>query len=326
MPTGTLFTIEPHLLPDFTRDALARDARIGLTSIPRSLPSKWLYDARGSELFEDITRLPEYYPTRAERQILDRYAAEIVEGCSGRSLVELGSGSSIKTRLLLDAMRANGGPTEFVMLDVSEPALLDAGRAMAEAYPDLPIHAMVADFEHHLELIPPAEGRLVIFLGSTIGNFEPESRAVFLRSLRAALDPGDLFLLGADLVKPESVLVAAYDDAQGITAQFNLNVLEVLNRGLGADFRLDRFAHHAVWSTQDEWIEMRLRSLVSQRVRIRDLDLEIELKADEEIRTEISAKFRREGLLSECAAAGFNGRGWWTDERDWFSLSLWEAV
>ncbi len=212
------------------------------------------------------------------------------------------------------------------MLDVSEPALLDAGHALAEAYPDLPIHAMVADFEHHLELIPPAEGRLVIFLGSTIGNFEPESRAVFLRSLRASLDPGDLFLLGADLVKPESVLVAAYDDAQGITAQFNLNVLEVLNRGLGADFRLDRFAHHAVWSTQDEWIEMRLRSLVSQRVQIRDLDLEIELKADEEIRTEISAKFRREGLLSECAAAGFNGRGWWTDERDWFSLSLWEAV
>jgi L-histidine N-alpha-methyltransferase len=326
MHTATPFTIEPHLLPDFTKDALARDALGGLTGNPRSLPSKWLYDARGSELFEEITRLPEYYPTRAERQILDRYAVDIVAGCAGRSLVELGSGSSIKTRLILDALHRDSGPADFVMLDVSEAALLDAGHALAQSYPDLPIHAMVADFEHQLDLLPPADGRLVLFLGSTIGNFEPAPRAAFLSSLRGALDPGDRFLLGADLVKSESVLVPAYDDAQGVTAQFNLNVLEVLNRGLRADFRLDRFSHHAVWSVHDEWIEMRLRSLESQQVRIADLGLDLTLARGEEIRTEISAKFHREGLLSECETAGFVGRGWWTDDLDQFSLSLWEAA
>ena len=319
------FTIDTHLEPDFAAAALGKDAREGLTATPRTLPPKWLYDKRGSELFEQITLLPEYYPTRTERHILERYSGEIVAACSGRSLVELGSGSSIKTRILLDAMIANGQLQEFVMLDVSDAALLEAGHSLTRHYPDLRIHAMVADFEHQLGLLPPADGRLVLFLGSTIGNFEPAARSAFLRELRAALDPGDQFLLGADLIKPESVLVPAYDDSQGVTAAFNLNVLHVLNRELGANFVLDDFGHRAVWDADQEWIEMRLRALRSQRVRIAALDLDIDIESGEEIRTEISAKFSRETLSQQVESAGFLAQGWWTDDMSQFSVSLWQA-
>jgi L-histidine Nalpha-methyltransferase len=322
----TAFTLDVHLPPDFAARALARDAREGLSASPKTLPPKWFYDKVGSELFEDITRLREYYPTRAEREILEAHASDVAATSRCDTLLELGSGSSIKTRLLIDAMRAHGGLRSYVALDVSEDALQDAGMSLVADYPDLAVHGMVADFEHQLDLLPAGGHRLVAFLGSTIGNFEPASRAAFLRSLRASLTPGDRFLLGADLVKSPEVLVAAYDDAAGVTAAFNKNVLSVLNLGLGAGFDLDAFDHRAVWDAQNEWIEMRLRSRREQDVHVDALDLDVHFDAGEEMRTEISAKFRRETLTADLTAAGFAPAGWWTDEAGRFSLSLWEPV
>jgi L-histidine Nalpha-methyltransferase len=320
----TAFTLDVHLPPDFAAQALARDALAGLTSTPKSLPPKWFYDKVGSELFEAITRLQEYYPTRAEREILQARAGEIAAVSACDSLLELGSGSSIKTRLLIDAMRAHGGLRSYVALDVSEDALRDAGMSLVRDYPDLAVHALVADFEHQLDLLPAEGRRLVAFLGGTIGNFEPDSRAAFLRSLRASLTPGDRFLLGADLVKAPEVLVAAYDDASGVTAAFNKNVLSVLNHGLGANFDAAAFDHVAVWDAVNEWIEMRLRSTACQDVHVEALNLDVRFDAGEEMRTEISAKFRRDTLQGELAAAGFSSTGWWTDQAGRFSLSLWE--
>jgi L-histidine Nalpha-methyltransferase len=320
----TAFTLDVHLPPDFAAQALARDARAGLTATPKSLPPKWFYDKVGSELFEDITRLREYYPTRAEREILQARAGDIAAESGCNALLELGSGSSIKTRLLIDAIRAHGGLHSYVALDVSEAALQDAGMSLAADYPDLAVHGLVADFEHQLDLLPAGGRRLVAFLGSTIGNFEPASRAAFLRSLHAWLTPGDRFLLGADLVKSPQVLVAAYDDASGVTASFNKNVLSVLNHGLGANFDPAAFDHVALWDADNEWIEMRLRSRCRQDVHVDALDLDVRFAKGEEMRTEISAKFRREGLEADLTAAGFTPAGWWTDEAGRFSLSLWE--
>jgi L-histidine N-alpha-methyltransferase len=321
----TAFTLDVHLPPDFAARALASDALAGLTSSPKSLPPKWFYDKVGSELFEEITRLQEYYPTRAEREILTARAGEIAAVSGSDTLLELGSGSSIKTRLLIDAMRAQGDLGSYVALDVSEDALRDAGTSLVQDYQDLAVHALVADFEHQLDLLPAADRRLVAFLGSTIGNFEPASRAAFLAALRAQLTPGDRFLLGADLVKSPTVLVAAYDDATGVTAAFNKNVLSVLNHGLGANFDLDAFEHVAVWDAGHEWIEMRLRSSRSQDVHLDALELDVHFDDGEQMRTEISAKFRQERLQAELAAAGFSPAGWWTDgAAGRFSLSLWE--
>ena len=320
------FTLDVHLPPDFAVEALRNDALEGLTATPKSLPPKWFYDKVGSELFEEITRLQEYYPTRAEREILQARAAEIAATSGCETLLELGSGSSEKTRLLIDAMRATGSLRSYVALDVSEDALRDAGLSLVADYPGLEVHALVADFEHQLNLLPRKGNRLVAFLGSTIGNFDPTGRAKFLRNLRESLGSGDRFLLGADLVKSAEVLVPAYDDASGVTAAFNLNVLSVINSGLGACFDVDAFEHVAVWDEVNEWIEMRLRSQIRQDVRIDALDLEIAFEAGEEMRTEISSKFRREGLTAELAAAGFAAAGWWTDDACRFSLSLWEPA
>ena len=320
------FTLDVHLPPDFAVEALRNDALAGLTATPKSLPPKWFYDKVGSELFEEITRLEEYYPTRAEREILQARAAEIAATSGCETLLELGSGSSEKTRLLIDAMLATGSLRSYVALDVSEDALRDAGLSLVADYPGLEVHALVADFEHQLNLLPRKGNRLVAFLGSTIGNFDPAGRAAFLRNLRDSLGEGDRFLLGADLVKSPEVLVPAYDDASGVTAAFNLNVLSVLNSGLGASFDVDAFEHVAVWDEVYEWIEMRLRSRTRQDVRIDALDLEIAFESGEEMRTEISSKFRREGLTAELAAAGFAAAGWWTDDADRFSLSLWEPA
>ena len=315
-------TIE-RLLPDgFLAAALRSDARAGLTATPKYLPPKWFYDAQGSALFEKITELPEYYPTRAERSILRSAAGEIAATSGAATLVELGSGSSDKTRLLLDALRDRGTLRQYVPVDVSESALLAAGDALAAEYPSLAVDAIASDFEVNLGL-PAADGRrLVAFLGSTIGNMEPAQRAAFLSRIRAQLRPGDSLLLGTDLVKDPAVLVAAYDDTAGVTAAFNKNVLAVLNAELGADFDLDAFDHVAVWDPEAEWVEMRLRSAADQEARVPALDLTVPFAAGEEMRTEISAKFRRSGVERELAAAGFTLRSWWTDEAAQFGLSL----
>jgi L-histidine Nalpha-methyltransferase len=336
-------TIEHRLPADYRAASLRADALAGLTATPKSLPPKWFYDAQGSALFEKITELPEYYPTRAERAILRAVAPEIAALTGATVLVELGSGSSDKTRLLLSALRDAGTLREYVPVDVSESALAAAGDALAAEYPGLAVHAVVADFEKYLG-VPSNTGtdaagngtarnsgtssgtpngqRLVAFLGSTIGNMVPAEREVFLRRVRASLRPGDAFLLGTDLVKDPALLVAAYDDSAGVTAAFNKNVLAVLNAELGADFDLDAFEHVAIWDAGHEWIEMRLRAASAQSVRVADLGLTLKFAAGEEMRTEVSAKFREAGVRSELAAAGLAMRSWWTDPAGQFGLSL----
>ncbi|MGW7102127.1 L-histidine N(alpha)-methyltransferase [Streptomyces sp. NPDC054838] len=299
--------------------ALRADVRSGLTRSPKELPPKWFYDARGSELFEEITRLPEYYPTRAEREILLGRAQEIAAETGARTLVELGSGSSEKTRHLIEALPAL---ETYIPVDVSESALRGAAQTLLAAHPRLRVHALLADFTRPLRLPESAGPRLVLFLGGTVGNLRPPERAAFLASVRAMLSPGDALLMGTDLVKDEAVLVAAYDDAQGVTAEFNKNVLAVIDRELGADFHTADFTHMAVWNREQEWIEMRLRARSEALVKIRALDLVVPFEAGEEILTEISAKFRQEGVRRELAAAGLELRQWWTDEAGRFALSL----
>jgi len=314
--------IDIYLTPDQAERSLRADAGLGLTSNPKWLPPKWFYDKRGSDLFEEITLLPEYYPTRAERSILVAHAGDIARRTGAHTLVELGSGSSDKTRLLLDALQVEGTLREFVPLDVSESALRDAVIALHFDYPNLAINGVVGDFTEHLGRIPGQTPRMVAFLGGTIGNFFPSERATFLGELRDTLIPGEWLLLGTDLVKDPNILVPAYDDADGVTAEFNRNVLAVLNRELGGNFDVQNYEHVAIWDAQNEWIEMRLRSTVAAKVTLADLDLEISFEAGEEIRTEISAKFRRNGIERELGTAGFSLDSWWTDPEGRFALSL----
>ncbi|MCX5441707.1 MULTISPECIES: L-histidine N(alpha)-methyltransferase [unclassified Streptomyces] len=304
---------------DATGAALRSDVLSGLTGTPKTLPPKWFYDARGSELFDEITTLPEYYPTRAEREILLARSQEIADATGARTLVELGSGSSDKTRHLLDDLP---DLETYIPVDVSESALRGAAEALGAERPGLRIHALIADFTLGLTL-PDAPGpRLAAFLGGTIGNLLPAERAAFLTAVRALLRPGDMLLLGTDLVKDESVLVAAYDDAAGVTAAFNKNVLGVINRDLGADFDPGAFEHVALWDADNEWIEMRLRSTAAQTVKIPALGLAVDFEDGEEIRTEISAKFREAGVRAELAGAGLRMTHWWTDAQNRFALSL----
>jgi L-histidine Nalpha-methyltransferase len=318
--------VDVHLAEDHAARALASDARAGLSANPKSLPPKWFYDARGSDLFEQITRLPEYYPTRAEREILDARATEIAATTQAHTLVELGSGSSEKTRLLLDALRDAGTLHQFVPLDVSRTALYDAAAALAEDYPALKVHGVVGDFTEHLALLPGEAPRLVAFLGGTIGNLLPAERAKFLSSLRDVLEPGEWLLLGTDLVKDAETVRVAYDDSAGVTAEFNRNVLHVLNRELGADFDVSAFEHVALWDPDQEWIEMRLRAERAMTVSVPALGMEVSFEPGEELRTEISAKFRREGIAAELADAGFELTSFWTDELSRFGLSLSRAI
>jgi dimethylhistidine N-methyltransferase/ergothioneine biosynthesis protein EgtC len=318
--------IEVHLPEDHAVRTLAADVRRGLTSTPKSLPPKWFYDADGSELFEQITRLPEYYPTRAEREILDARADEIAGITGAHTLVELGSGSSEKTRLLLDALRGNGTLRQIVALDVSETALRDATAALHAEYESAAVHGVVGDFTEHLGLLPGEPVRLVAFLGGTLGNLLPDERAKFLRSIRDVLEPGEWLLLGTDLVKDPDTLVRAYDDAAGVTAEFNRNVLRVLNRELSADFDVDAFAHVAHWDPVNEWIEMRLRATRPMTVRIPTLGLDLDFARDEELHTEISAKFRQETITEELTAAGFTPTRYWTDSGNRFALTLSQAT
>jgi L-histidine N-alpha-methyltransferase len=313
------FRITRTLPEDAARASLRADVLAGLGSRPLTLPPRWFYDARGSELFDAITRLPEYYPTRAEREILTDRSGEIARLAGARTLVELGSGSSEKTRLLLDALPELG---LYVPVDVSESALAGAGEELAARLPELDVHAVVADFTGRLDLPEGPGPRLVAFLGGTVGNLEPVERSRFLASVRASLSPGDALLLGTDLVKDERVLLAAYDDAAGVTTEFNRNVLRVVNRELAADFRPELFGHVAVWDARAEWIEMRLRSREAQTVKIPGVDLVVDLAEGEEIRTEISAKFRPEGVRAELAAVGMEVAHCWTDRAGRFALSL----
>ncbi|MDT5110302.1 MAG: L-histidine Nalpha-methyltransferase [Mycobacterium sp.] len=315
-------SLSNYLAADSAAQALRRDVRDGLTQTPKSLPPKWFYDSVGSDLFDQITRLPEYYPTRAEAEILRARAAEIAIASGADTLVELGSGTSEKTRIVLDALRDNGSLRRFIPFDVDSSVLAAASAAIGTEYPGIEIDAVCGDFEEHLDKIPRVGRRLVIFLGSTIGNLTPGPRAQFLSALSDTLQPGDTLLLGTDLVKDTGRLVRAYDDAAGITALFNKNVLAVVNRELHADFDIDGFEHVSRWNAEAERIEMWLRTSTSQRVYVRALDLTVDFAAGEQMLTEVSSKFRPDGVAAELAAAGLRRTHWWTDAAGDFGLSL----
>jgi L-histidine Nalpha-methyltransferase len=315
-------TLSNHLAADSAYHALRRDVFDGLQQTPKSLPPKWFYDSVGSDLFDQITRLPEYYPTRAEAEILHTRSAEIATASEADTLVELGAGTSEKTRQLLDALRDRGSLRGFVPFDVDATMLSTTATAIQGEYPGIEIKAVCGDFEEHLTEIPEGGRRLFVFLGSTIGNLTPGPRAEFLATLAAVMRPGDTLLLGTDLVKDTDRLVRAYDDTAGVTARFNRNVLAVVNRELDADFDVDAFQHVARWNTEHERIEMWLRSDRPHRVRVGALDLNVKFEAGEEMLTEVSCKFHPDGVRAELAEAGLRGIRWWTDSAGDFGLSL----
>ncbi|MCW2759532.1 MAG: histidyl-tRNA synthetase [Nocardioidaceae bacterium] len=315
-------SIDVRLTPGALARQLADDVRAGLASTPKVLPPKYFYDGRGSDLFDQITRLPEYYPTRTEAAILSARADEIATVSGAETLLELGSGTSEKTRTLLRTLTEAGTLRTFVPFDVDPVVLEEAALAVGAEFPGLAIAPEVGDFEKHLGEVPHRPRTMVAFLGSTIGNLDPVQRASFLAEVRASMRDGDCLLLGTDLVKDPDRLVAAYDDAQGVTAAFNRNVLAVIDTSLDADFDPAGFEHRAVWDAEHEWVEMRLESTRAQRVTIRDLDLVVDFAAGEQMRTEISSKFRAEKVLEELAAAGLRMEHWWTDGDNDFALSL----
>lgn len=306
------------------RARLEHDVRVGLTDDPPWLPARWFYDEKGSLLFDDITTLPEYYPTRRETEILTAHSADIAECTDATALVELGSGTSTKTRLLLDAFTAGNRPLLFVPLDVSAEVLAHAARTIAADYPTVTVEAHVADFSEDFGSLPGDAGRrLVAFLGGTIGNFNTIDRADFFRRLHAAMGPGDHLLLGADLVKDPQRLVAAYDDSAGVTATFNRNIIDVLARELHAEnLSADDFEHVARWNADKSQIEMWLRAERPVEAYFPTLDLTWRLPAGGELLTEISVKFTVVDLQAELAAAGFATVQCWTDEGEDFSLTL----
>jgi L-histidine Nalpha-methyltransferase len=305
MVSTSPLTVDVRLEPRDLRAALERDVRSGLGAARKSLPPTWFYDELGSNLFEEITGLPEYYQTRAERALLEHHASDIAAVARADTLVELGAGSCEKTRLLLDALEASGELRRYVPFDVSADFLRESATYLAREYDGLQVHAVVGDFLCHLDTIPDGGRRLVAFLGGTIGNLVPSRRRRFLTTLRATMSPSDHLLVGADLVKDVQRIVAAYDDTAGVTARFNRNVLSVMNRELDADFVPDRFGHVVRWDPIAQWIEMRLRSERNQLVHIGALGLTVPFARDEELLTEISAKFTPSGILAELVAAGF---------------------
>ncbi len=309
-------------------EQMAREIHAGLSADPKELAPKYFYDERGSQLFEQITALPEYYPTRAERAILAERSGEIVATAGEPTmLVELGSGSAAKTRHLLQAMDEAGCLHTYAPVDISEEITHETAEALVEEFPGLAIRGLVCDFEHHLERVPNgAEGRLIAFLGGTVGNLYPEPRREFLARIAALLGPDDHLLLGTDLVKDTARLEAAYDDSQGVTAEFNKNVLAVLNRELGADFDLDAFDHVARYDAEEARMDIRLRSRGEQSVRVEEIGLDVAFAAGEEMRTEISSKFTRERLEAIYADAGLQMSGWFTDRDSDYALSLARAV
>lgn len=308
------------------RSQLIEDAREGLAEAPRYLPARHFYDERGSRLFEDITRLPEYYLTRAETAILARVADDVIAEADPDEIAEIGSGSSRKTRLLLDAVRRRGRGRRYVALDVSEPPLREAGERLAHEEPWLEFVGVVGDFHEHLPDLPRGGRRLVVLLGSTIGNFPTEERRALLGEVAGALATGDRFLVGVDLVKPAETLEAAYDDPAGVTADFNRNLIRVLNRGLGADLDPDDFSHEATWNEAESRVELRLRARRDIRASLPEAGISLRLAAGEGILTEVSCKFTREGFAAELEEAGLVVERWDTDELDRFALVLARAA
>jgi L-histidine N-alpha-methyltransferase len=319
--SATVPRVDVLIGADHRRAALERDVLVGLSLQPKELPPKWFYDERGSKLFDEITRLPEYYLTERERSLLQEHADDVARGLAVDTLVELGSGTSEKTRLLIDALVSVGKLRRLVVFDYSEEFLRAAAASLAREYPALAVRAVVGDFEQ-LDRLPGEGRRLIAFLGSTIGNLLPAVRAAFLSRLGRQLRPGEALLLGFDLVKAVHRLEAAYNDSRGVTAEFNRNVLTVLDRELHADFVPEQFEHVARYDAENEWIEMLLRSRCDQRVRIDDLDLDLEFVEGEEMRTEISAKFRRERVERELAEARLRLERWWTDPAGDFALAV----
>jgi L-histidine Nalpha-methyltransferase len=320
-PTEAI-TIDVHLPEGGPLSGIAADARMGLSAPFKELPPKYFYDERGSQLFEEITELPEYYPTRAERAILDDRAGEIVDAATPSTLVELGSGSAAKTRHLLDAMRSAESLDAYVPVDIAEEITRETAARLIDEYPGLRVHGVVCDYETHLERLPREPGALIAFLGGTIGNFHPHVRRTFLARIASLMYPEDRFLLGIDLVKDRERLEAAYNDSAGVTEEFNKNVLRVLNRELGANFEPSAFDHVAFWDEINSWIDIRLRSVSDQRVTVEALDMQVEFAEQEEMRTEISSKFTREQLEAIHAEAGLVLDGWWTDPEGLFALAL----
>jgi L-histidine N-alpha-methyltransferase len=316
------YTIDVHLSPDDVQRQMRQDALIGLQADEKSIPPVWFYDERGSQLFEDITQLPEYYPTRAERALLERHAGRIAEQSKADTLVELGAGSCSKTRVLLTALQQAGILTRYVPFDVSDEFLRGAASALSDEFEALDIHLVVGDFHHHLPEIPTEGRRMVAFLGGTIGNLDPVQRARFFFDLNCTMSSDDSLLLGADLVKDRARLVAAYDDAAGVTADFNRNVLHVLNEQLGADFDPDRFRHVALWNEDEQWIEMRLRAEEATIVSLAGAGITVTFDEGEDLLTEISAKFTPAGIEQELAEAGFLVDGLFGAEEGEFLLAL----
>jgi L-histidine Nalpha-methyltransferase len=303
-------------------DTLADDVRRGLARPLKELPPKYFYDERGSELFDQITALPEYYPTRCEREILNRHAPAIIERSGAGELVELGSGTASKTRALLYAMAGQGRLERYVPFDVDESVVQASASELVEAYPGLRVHGVVGDFGRDLGQIPKGDRRLFAFLGGTIGNLYPDERAAFLTRLRDVMGPADRLVIGTDLVKDRGVLEAAYNDSAGVTAEFNRNVLRVINAGLGADFEPEAFEHVAFFDEANSWIEMRLRANGAQAVRIDSAGLQLRFADGEEIRTEISAKFTRDAVAGELTAAGLALDDFFTDCAGLFGLAF----
>jgi L-histidine N-alpha-methyltransferase len=319
-------TIEVHLPPRGPLAGMADDVREGLSCPFKELPPKYFYDERGSKLFERIMELPEYYPTRCERAILDERAAQIVEATEAATLIELGSGSASKTRVLLEAMRDGGSLETYIPVDISEEITRRTAAELVDDLSGLRVHGVVCDYETHLERIPREEGAVIAFLGGTIGNFRPAPRRSFLARIATLMYPGDRFLLGADLVKDRHTLEAAYNDPGGVTAEFNKNVLSVLNREFDADFDPDGFEHVAFWDADNRWIDIRLRSLREQFIDLRALDMRVHFARNEEMRTEISTKFTPERLEEIYEDAGLEMTELWTDADGLYALSLARAI
>jgi L-histidine Nalpha-methyltransferase len=316
------YTISVHLSPDEVRQRMREDALEGLRATAKSIPPVWFYDERGSQLFEEITRLPEYYPTRAERALLERHAVTIAELSKADTLVELGAGACDKTRVLLSALQYVGTLARYVPFDVSDEFLRGAASTLSSEYESLAVHLVIGDFHQHLAEIPTEGRRMIAFLGGTIGNFDPSQRARFLFDLNCTMSSDDSLLLGTDLVKDRSRLVAAYDDAAGVTAEFNKNVLHVLNEQLGGDFDLGQFTHVARWNEEEQCIEMRLQATEDIVVMLEGAGLRVEFARGEELLTEISSKFTPERVAEELGAAGFVIDGSWGGPEGEFLLTL----
>ncbi len=316
------YTIDVHLSADAVRQRMRGDAIAGLRSDLKSIPPVWFYDERGSQLFEEITRLPEYYPTRTERRLLELHAPTIAELSKADTLVELGAGSCDKTRVLLSALQRFGTLARYVPFDVSDEFLREAASTLTDEYDGLAVHLVIGDFSEHLAEIPTHGRRMVAFLGGTIGNLEPAQRARFLFDLNCTMSSDDSLLLGADLVKDRRRLVAAYDDGGGVTAAFNKNVLHVLNEQLGGNFDPELFSHVALWNEDEQWIEMRLRAREEIDVTLADAGISVRFAEGEDLLTEISAKFTPERIEEELGTAGFVVDGMWGATEGEFLLTL----